>query len=99
MAVNPELVSQCPHDRCAAPVLEVRLGSKLERKLLDVERLPWPDGGRIKLVLTLLTAGEPPIARRLMHAGQAFGSGGLYRLHEETCKVAQKHKRQKATSS
>jgi hypothetical protein len=98
MAINPELIRECPHDRCTGKVIEVQLGPKLEHKMLDAERLTWQDGGRIKIVTPGLDDALP-VAKRLMHAGQAFGTAGLYRLHDETCKAVQKRTRTKATSS
>lgn len=82
-------------------MFEVQLGAKLVRTLPDAERLSWQDGGRVRVLVEAMptTKGDPPFARRLAHAGQAFGAAGLYRPHAETCKVDQKRTRTKATSS
>lgn len=93
----PEMVTACPHPRCGMPVIEVLLGSKVERKLLDEERVSWQDGGRVRIIMPALD-DLPPVARKFQHAGQAFGNP-LFQLHDETCKAGQRRPAQKATSS
>src|SRR5688572_15528419 len=99
MSIREDKTIECPHERCKAPVLLVRLGPKLEQKLIDAESVSWQDGGRIKLLDATPIDSPLPFARRIAHAGKAFGARELYRLHDETCKEHQKRARQKATSS
>lgn len=93
-----ENIIDCPHGRCAAPVFEVTLQPKLERKLLDAEPVTWDQGGRIRVPDIGITDG-PPVAYRLLNPRHAFGIVRLYRPHAETCKVAQRRTTTKATSS
>lgn len=91
-------IRECPHAKCDALVIPVRLGPKLERSFVDAEPVDWSNGGRIRI-----NGHQPnPVylnAVRLAHAGQAFGLRRVYRLHAETCKGQQRRARQKATSS
>jgi hypothetical protein len=99
MTIREDKRIECPHERCKAPVFLVRLGSNLDQKLLDAESVSWQDGGRIKLLDATPIDSPLPFARRIVHAGKAFGVEHLYRLHDETCKAHQRRARQKATSS
>jgi hypothetical protein len=89
---------ECPHRKCDATVIPVRLGPKLEQSFVDAEPVSWSDGGKIRI-----NSHQPDPAyrnaSRLAHAAQAFGLKRLFRLHAETCKGQQKRARQKATSS
>lgn len=90
--------SQCPHVKCDAVVIEVRLGPKLERKLVDCEPTTWQDGARVRIA-TVQADLTAIVAYRVQHAGRAFGIARLYRLHDETCKGQRKRARTKATTS
>jgi hypothetical protein len=95
---SPYLVQECPHARCDARVIAVRLGKKLEHKLVDAEPATWEVGARIRIASVQADVNRP-VAYRLLGAGRAFGLARIYRLHDETCKGQQRRARQRSTSS
>lgn len=98
--MRPELIIDCPHEKCGQPVFEVQLGPGLTRTMLDAGPITWADGGRIRVLSAVpVKEGEAPFARRVAHAGMAFGVRHLYRPHAETCRIDQRRTRTKATSS
>lgn len=88
---------ECGHRHCDMKVIEVRLGSKLERTFLHPDPVPWPDG-KVRVHTFQANPDLPPLASRVTRA-QAFGLKRLYRPHSEVCKGQQRRTRQKATAS
>jgi hypothetical protein len=97
--VNELPTTACPHTRCAAPVIEVRIGPKLERKLVDAEPVSWEDGGRVRISTHQPDAPNGLVGRRLATAHRAFGLTAIYRPHDDTCKVARRRAPERAKSS